>query len=102
MAGSVCIDPWHRTQPCRSVSLRNQSPDRTATERWWLDLWTTAGEVAAVPVLGGKRVSCGSAYDRGPLFKLDFSDFQLNMDVDLDAAEEHFDTLRIAYRSCWR
>jgi hypothetical protein len=100
VAGMLCIDPWHRTQPCRSTSLRNNST--APADRWWSNLWATAGEVAAAPVVSGKRVSCGNAFDRNPLIKLDFTSFQLNMDVDLDPAEEHFDALRIAYRSCWR
>lgn len=105
VATAVCIDPWHKPQPCRSpMSLLNTSAHQGhLANSWWLSLWSAAGEVAASPqlLLGGKRVSCGAAYDSASLVKFDFTHFQLNMDVDMDM-EERLDTVRVAYRSCWR
>lgn len=106
ITAAVCIDPWHKTRPCRSSAslLSNTARPASLTNRWWTNLWSAAGDVAAGPqfVLGGKRVACGPGYDSESLFKLDFRHFQLNMDVDLDVEEDRFDTVRLAYRSCWR
>ncbi len=103
---AVCIDPWRKTRPCRpAASLLSTAAHRTdQANRWLLSLWSTAGEVAAGPrlILSGKRVSCGAAYGSTPLVRLDFTRFQLNMDIDMDADEERLDTVRLAYRSCWR
>ena len=87
-----------------ALTLDATAPAVPAADHRWSNLWSTAGEVAASPqlVLGGKRVTCGPAYDAGSLLKLDFTGFQLNMDVDLDDEQERFDTVRLAYRSCWR
>jgi hypothetical protein len=103
---AACIDPWRTTRPCRSPASLLSSGIHPAelANRWWSDLWSTAGEVAASPhlALGGRRVSCGAGYEHASLFKLDFANFQLDMDVDLDTEEDRFDSVRLAYRSCWR
>jgi hypothetical protein len=105
ITSAVCIDAWHNTRPCHSpVRLLNDRhyPAYMAS-RWWSDLISTAGEVATSPrfLLGGKRASCSAAFDGASLLKLDFLRFQLNMDIDLDVEEDRFDTVRLAYRSCW-
>lgn len=105
-APAACVDVWGRPQSCRAdtAMFRARAHPTPVSDRWWSGLWSAAGEAVTSPqfVLGGKRVACGPAYDAGSLFKLDFTGFQLNMDVDLDDEQEHFDTVRLAYRSCWR
>lgn len=99
----ISVPTVHAQPPGHRLALTLDAAVPTADHRW-SNLWSAAGEVATSPrlVLGGKRVACGPAYDTGSLFKLDFTGFQLNMDVDLDDDQERFDTLRLAYRSCWR
>lgn len=105
ITAAVCIDPWRTTRPCRSPAslVRTGAHPAELANRWWTGLWSAAGEVAASPdfALGAKRASCGT-YDGASLFMLDFSRFQLNMHVDLDVEEDRFDSVRLAYRSCWR
>ncbi len=98
----MCLDTWHRAVPCRAYG--DGAYPTSIVNRGWSDLWPVAGVVAANPrlLLGGKRVACGSAYHSSPLFKVDFTGFQLNMDIELDDEQERFDTIRLAYRSCWR
>jgi len=103
---SMCIDAWHRTRPCRSSvwRLRDSAHPAEMASRWWSGLWSTASEVASSPryLFAGRRTSCGATLDGASLLKLDFLRFQLNMDIDLDVEEDRFDTVRLAYRSCWR
>ncbi|MGE0372971.1 MAG: hypothetical protein AB7Q01_13925 [Gammaproteobacteria bacterium] len=106
LGAAVCIDPWRKTRPCRpAASLPGAAAHRTdQANRWLLSLWSAAEEGTAGPrlILSGKRASCGAAYDTAPLVKFDFTRFQVNMDIDMDADEERLDTIRLAYRSCWR
>lgn len=106
VSAAVCIDPWHKARPCRLPASLLGSAARQAdlANRWLSSLWSAAGEVAAAPglFLSGKRVACGGAFDSTSLIKLDFTRFQLNMDLYLDTDEDRLDTLQVAYRSCWR
>lgn len=106
VSAAVCIDPWHKARPCRPPTSLLGSAARQAdlANRWLSSLWSVAGEVAAAPglFLSGKRVACGGAFDSASLIKLDFTRFQLNMDLYLDTDEDRLDALQVAYRSCWR
>lgn len=106
LAAPLCTDAWRNTRPCRASAwqLRDSVHPAEATSRWWAGLWSAAGEVAASPRLlfAGRRASCGTGQNASSLLKLDFPGFQLDMDIDLDTEEERFDTVRFAYRSCWR
>jgi len=106
VSAAVCIDPWHKARPCRIPATFVSSAARQAdlANRWLSSLWSAAGEVAAAPgrlFLSGKRVACGGAFDTASLIKLDFTHFQLNMDLYLDTDEDRLDALQVAYRSCW-
>ena len=105
VSAAVCIDPWHKAQPCRLPTSLLSSAARQAdlANRWLSSLWSAAGEVAAAPglFLSGGRVACGGAFDSTSLVKFDFTGFQLNMDIYLDTDEDRLDTLQLAYRSCW-
>lgn len=103
---AVCIDPWRKTRPCRlSMNLLSGAARQAdQANRWLLSLWSAAGEVVAAPrlFLSGRRVSCDGGRDGASLLALDFTRFQLNMDIDMDTEEDRLDGVRLAYRSCWR
>lgn len=102
---AVCIDPWRKARPCRLSMTLLSGAARQADQanRWLLSLWSAAGEVVAAPrlFLSGPRVSCGGGHDGASLVELDFTRFQLNMDIDMDVDEDRLDGVRVAYRSCW-
>lgn len=106
VTSAMCIDAWRATRPCRTPvwRLREGAHPADVASRWWSDLWSAAGEAASSPhfLFAGKRTSCGSIPGSASLLKLDFLRFQLNMDFDLDEEEDRFDTVRLAYHSCWR